>query len=119
MNDQITLDNAVEKIENWRANRTGKRGRIPNDIWKVAIKLVQTHSVHYVSEKMNLKFSDLQSKVSDQKKPLTHIKTRLKNKKQSMVTEKSLIEIPSMIPETGKCILELELAGGAVVRIYQ
>ena len=114
MHEQITLDEAVEKIEYWRANRSEKRGRIPSDIWKVAIHLAKTHSVHYVSEKMNLKFSDLQSKVSDSKKPLTHIKT-----KQATIAGESLIEIPSMIPGTNKCILELELSGGATVRIYQ
>ena len=119
MNEQITIDEAVEKIEYWRANRTGKRGRIPSDIWNVAIHLAKTNSVHYIAEKMNLKFSDLQSKISDIKQPLSHIKTQSKKKKQAIVTGESLVEVTSMMPVTSKCLLELELAGGAVVRIYQ
>ena len=131
MKKDLTLEEAVLQIIEWRKTKTGQRGRIPQYCWRHAINLSKEHTAKVVAKKMGFKLSDLESKIKDFSHPLNHTKKKFKSK--TKLRSNSLIEVPlDLMPNISnrsienqniikiqKCILELDLNNGVKVRIFQ
>ncbi len=120
MAKQLNLEEAVDHINLWRQSRKGQRGRIPEYMWRNAVSLSKIHTAKVVAKQLNLKLSDLESKIRDPSRSLQHAKTAVKKSAKGSGQLPSLVEVPISHPNIDrKCILELELNNGAKVKIYQ
>ena len=144
MSKYFTLEEAIEQIAEWRESKKGARGRIPEHCWRHAIRLSRKHTPQNVAYKMGLKLSDLESKIEDFNRPLSHTKKLNSELKPNSAKKKpskkidSFIEIPEFLLNTKKsksdhilqkihneaaivekCILELNLKNGMKLRIFE
>lgn len=57
-----------EQFERWRAAKQGPE-RIPPRLWKAAVKLCETHSVHRVSRWLRVNHTSLQKRAGKHRRP--------------------------------------------------
>lgn len=102
-----SLARGRDRFENWRRDR--KPGsRIPDPLWKQAVKLADTHGVSRTASTLRLDYHTLRKRVA----AMTSVSTS--------VTE-AFIELsaPSLAPApAGECVVEFEDGSGASMRVH-
>ena len=61
-----TLEEVRDQFEDWRRTRKNRRDPIPAPLWKAAVKLSGSYSLHSISKALRLNYSDLKDRVHDQ-----------------------------------------------------
>ena len=69
----LTLSASLEQVRNqfedWRRTRKSRREPIPRRLWKAAVKLSDSYSIHSISKALRLNYSDLKDRVHKQSAP--------------------------------------------------
>jgi hypothetical protein len=69
----LTLSASLEQVRNqfedWRRTRKSRREPIPSRLWKAAVKLSDSYSIHSISKALRLNYSDLKDRVHKQSAP--------------------------------------------------
>jgi hypothetical protein len=103
-----TLEDVQCRFETWRSRKkTGSR--IPHDLWQAAVEQCQTHSILEVSRALRLNYNDLKDRVNESKK------VSLPSPDGCVEFVKLDFEGQARPPE---CIIEMEAANGAKLRVY-
>ena len=96
------------RFETWRSRKeTGSR--IPNGLWQAAVEQCQAHSILEVSRALRLNYNDLKERVHESKK------MSLPSTDGCVEFVKLDFEGQSRPPE---CIIEMEAANGAKLRMH-
>ena len=104
---QSPLEAVQSKFKIWRASRTSKRQHIPDELWKAAKDLTQTHSINQVAKALRLNYTDLKKRISPKVDPPS-----VNNFQQSFIQFD--IEPPLTRKE---CIIEMEDGSGAKMKM--
>jgi hypothetical protein len=106
-----TKDARLEKVrsrfERWRKSKEG-RSRIPETLWRAAVRLASHYSVHQISRALRLNHTDL-------KKRVDAVEGADRSERDSRPT---FVEVD--LRESGgpaECVVELENSSGARMRI--
>lgn len=103
-----TLEEVRGRFETWRSRK--KAGSpIPRALWEAAVSQCQDHSILEVSRSLRLNYNDLKARVQDPKKKA------LPSAGDSMEFVDLDLEGLSKPPQ---CIVEIEAANGAKLRIH-
>jgi hypothetical protein len=100
-----TLAEVQGRFAEWRKNKKLRR-RIPEDLWKAAVRLSTEHSIHKISTALSLGYADLKKRVKlDERPPATSLSSDF---------------IPIDIPPThnAECIVEMEHRNGNKMRMH-
>ena len=101
------LERVHWKFESWRQSKEGNR-RIPETLWKAAVKLAKYHSVHQIARTLHLNHTDLMKRVDaarDSTRP-------------GVLTQPTFVEVDFPgIDHGADCVIEFENSGGAKMRI--
>ena len=104
----MTIKELSKKIQQWRENKKSPSERIPDEIWKEAVKIARKTSAHAkVANQLGLNANDLRSKMGLPAK---------RRKKTENITFK---EIKLDTPTSRQPIFELTTAQGVTLRVYQ
>ena len=102
------LEEVRGRFETWRSRK--KAGSpIPKSLWEAAVSQCQEHSILEVSRSLRLNYNDLKSRVQE------HKKKALPSTLGRMEFVELGIEGLSKPPE---CIVEMEAANGAKLRLH-
>jgi hypothetical protein len=63
---QPSLEEVRDQFEDWRRTRKNRRDPIPPRLWKAAVKLAGSYSIHSISKALRLNYSDLKDHVDEQ-----------------------------------------------------
>jgi hypothetical protein len=63
---QASLEEVRDQFEDWRRTRKNRRDPIPPQLWKAAVKLAGSYSMHSISKALRLNYSDLKARVDQQ-----------------------------------------------------
>jgi len=63
---QPSLEEVRDQFEDWRHTRKNRREPIPSQLWKAAVKLSDSYSMHSISKALRLNYSDLKARVDEQ-----------------------------------------------------
>lgn len=99
------IKKVLDRLEGWRRRKRSRRERIPDRLWSAAAALCKDHSVHRVSRWLHLNHTALKRRV-DAAAP----------KQRSASTFLELVHAGS--PSSPECIVELEDAHGARMKIH-
>ena len=103
-----TLDEVMERIEEWRNNPKSPR-RMPEDLWEAAANLSKEYSIHRISKALRLNYPALKKRIHPEEKK------RSASKEQTPTFIELGIAQPSSISE---CIIEMEDGSGAKMRMH-
>ena len=96
------------RFELWRKNRS-KRGKIPNQLWLVAVELTNHHSANQVAKLMRLNVSELKRRMSMASNPTVELE-----EKPSL----SFIELPKISDyDSESCEIDLKRSDGSQMQI--
>jgi hypothetical protein len=103
----VSLERAVRRFEKWR--RTRRRGEhIPEDLWELAARLAGKYGVNRTALPLRLDYYDLKRRVE------AAVRQRVSRKK----SKPAFVELVAQGQSTPtECMLELENADGAKIRI--
>ncbi len=101
------LEGGRQCFERWRTQRKA-RSRIPESLWRTAVKLAVEFGVHRTAKALRLNYEALKVRVkAAQPEP------------SSTASPTQFVElVPGILPSTGKCVVELEDGHGARMRIH-
>lgn len=103
-----TLEEVRGRFKTWRSRK--KAGSpIPRELWDAAVSQCQDHSILEVSRSLRLNYNDLKTRVQDPKKKALPLAG------DNMEFVELDLEGLSKPPE---CIVEIEAANGAKLRIH-
>ena len=98
------------QIERWRRTRK-VRSRIPEPLWALAIEVAGTYGVHRVAKALRLSYYALKKRVTEGAVAVHRVTKR--------GTKATFVELPPPVQTTsGECILEVENASGAKMRMH-
>ena len=63
---QPSLEEVRDQFEDWRRTRKNRRDPIPPRLWKAAVNLAGSYSIHRISKALRLNYSDLKGRVDQQ-----------------------------------------------------
>jgi hypothetical protein len=103
-----TLEGVRGRFETWRSRK--KAGScIPKALWEAAVSQCQNHSILEVSRSLRLNYNDLKSRVQELKKKAV----------PSTVGSMEFVELGiEGLPKPPECIVEMEAANGAKLRLH-
>ena len=98
------LESAKRRFERWRQTRQ-VRSRIPDSLWGLAVKMARTYGIHQTSKALRVNYYAL--------------KERLEERSDQPAAGPTFVELaPPASAGLGECLLELQDAGGAKMRIH-
>ena len=62
----VRLEEVLDQFEDWRRTRNNRRDPIPGRLWKAAVQLADSYSIHSISKALRLNYSDLKDRVHQQ-----------------------------------------------------
>jgi hypothetical protein len=103
-----TLEEVRIRFETWRSRK--KAGSpIPNALWQAAVSQCHDHSILEVSRSLRLNYNDLKARVQEPKK-------------KALPSTRGCMEFVELDfeghPKLPECIVELEAANGAKLRMH-
>jgi hypothetical protein len=101
-----TLTAAKRRFDDWRRSR-GRRGQIPDELWRIAVDAAIVHGVHGTARHLRLNATSLRNQME-----------RLGENRPSADTP-GFVELPWLqMSPTAECILEAEDQAGRKLRIH-
>ena len=97
------------QIERWRRTRK-VRSRIPEPLWALAVEVAGTYGIHRVAKALRLSYYVLKKRVTES--VAVHRVTK-RGVKATFVELTTAVQTAS-----GECVLEMEHAGGAKMRMH-
>lgn len=61
-----SLEEVRDRFEDWRRTRTSRCDPIPGRLWKAAVRLADSYSIHSISKALRLNYTDLKDRVHQQ-----------------------------------------------------
>lgn len=107
----VQLESVRRRFERWRRTRTVGT-RIPEALWEAATKAARIHGIHRTASTLRVDYYSLQKRVEKDRSGSPSVE---KHEPDSMAT---FVELPLPQPNLGECILELEDADGAKMRVH-
>lgn len=107
-NGSERIDRLRQQLDGWRRTNNGRKRRIPEGYWRRAGALAQSHGVHKVAKALHLDYYDLKER-RDRMLTAVH-----QGKRAARFVE----VIPTMQPDVGETVIELENAQGSKMRIH-
>jgi hypothetical protein len=59
----VTLEEARERFEEWRSNRSGK-SRIPAELWSAAVEVARKEGINRTAKELHVAWDDLKRRVA-------------------------------------------------------
>lgn len=106
-NTKSPLEVVQKKFETWRASRTSRRQKIPDELWNAAKDLTQNHSINQIAKALRLNYTDLKKRICPKVEPPS-----VKSLPHSFIEFD--INPPLTQPE---CIIEMEDRNGAKMKM--
>jgi hypothetical protein len=101
------LEQVRGALARWRAAR-GKGQRIPEALWREAVRAAKRHGLNPVSRALGLDYSCLKRRLVGSGW----------NRKKAVALTPAFVEVkPASLPEDLACVIELEKGGGTRMRI--
>ena len=111
------LEGVRRRFERWRRSRK-IRTRIPEPLWASAVKVADRYGIHRTAKALRVDYYALKERVEQNAVSAGAQRGPAPNA-SSMVAEAEFLELPAAAwPGSGECILELEDAGGAKLRVH-
>ena len=105
------LDGLRRRFEQWRRTRKA-RSRIPEPLWAAAVKVAGTYGIHRTAKTLRVDYYAL-------KKRAAGTPAVTASKAPAETGGATFLELPpSVWPGPSECMLELEKAGGAKMRVH-
>lgn len=101
-----------QKFQKWRLTRK-HRGRIPEKLWQLAVKLTSTYAISRVSRELGLSFPALKNRLEVYSKPCSDIID-----KSTSFVELEVLPESGVLPLGSGCVMELTRVDGANLKIY-
>lgn len=102
------LSKARQRFEHWRSTRK-QRSRIPEDLWALAVGLAREYGLYKTVRTLRLDYYSLKKRLDAPSSDGTSGEKPIS----------SFVELlPSKLSSSPECIVELEDAGGAKMRIH-
>lgn len=98
-----SLARGRDRFEAWRGARA-VRTRIPEQLWKLAVKLAVAHGLNRTAKTLKLDYYSL--------------KRRVEAKSDATVATPAFIELSPPVTASGECVVEFEDGTGASMRIH-
>ena len=108
----LDLHEVQQQFEEWRKTRQ-KRERIPEKLWKSAVKLSKTYSISRISKSLRLNYTSLKNRIVENDED-SIAKERLIEKVPAPAFIELDFDRPAFVPE---CIVEMEDGCGARMRM--
>jgi hypothetical protein len=112
------LENVRRRFEDWRQGHRA-RSRIPESLWASAVELGRAYGINRTARALRLDYYSLKKRVETVRPATTGHKTAVSSddpEGPALATFVEVAALPSAI--AGECILELEDAVGAKMRIH-
>ena len=117
-----------ERFEHWRRTRQG-RSRIPEKLWKSAVRLAAMHGLCRTARALRLDYNALKRRVESagvngspagpMPKRKTRTRSRPNARKSAQAPAMTFVELPPLEPAGAPaCIVELDHPRGAKMRIH-
>ena len=98
------------QIECWRRTRK-VRSRIPDALWASAVEVAGTYGIHRVAKALRLSYYALKKRVTEGAVAVHRVTKR--------GVKATFVELPPAVQTaSGECVLEVENAGGAKMRMH-
>lgn len=97
------LRQARSRFQAWRSGRRG-RGRIPEELWQVAVGLVRQHGVSRTAAVLGLDYYCLKKRAEQSAKVLP-------------ARRPTFVEVPSPVLVGKQALFELDQGAGAILRV--
>jgi hypothetical protein len=105
------LEGLRRRFEQWRRTRKA-RSRIPEPLWAAAVRVASTYGIHRTAKTLRVDYYALKKRVEGT--PAVSA-----SKVPGETAEATFLELPAPVwPSCGECMLELEKAGGAKMRVH-
>ena len=98
-----SLARGQDRFEAWRGARA-VRTRIPDQLWKLAVKLAVAHGLNRTAKTLKLDYYSL--------------KRRVEAKRDTTAAAPAFVELAPPMTASGECIVEFEDGTGASMRIH-
>lgn len=99
------LRHAQKQFRQWRLNKKS-RARIPEHLWKLAVKLVPKLGLNPVSRQLKIDYYSLKKRAQ-----------QAENIQPSPSAEPAFLELPTPVPATRECVIEHDIGGLLRVRL--
>jgi hypothetical protein len=96
---------ARNRFQTWRSRRPTAGSRIPPSLWRLAVRLVQTHGISRTATVLGLNYHRLQK----------HVEAAARTQPQS--SEPAFVELPAPALFGKQCQFELANGTGATMRV--
>ena len=106
------LENARQRFDRWRTTRT-PGSRIPERLWSTAVKLAHGYGINRVASVLQVDYYSLKKRVEEYEAASSHAATAHQDPSSAV-----FVELPPIRTVTAECVLELEKACGAKMRIH-
>lgn len=106
-NGEPQIERVRERLEAWRKSRK-PRSRIPERLWDAAAELARSYGVHKVARALHLDYYNLR----DRRDGIVRSETGADKRPASF------IEVTGRATQPAECVIELESAKGAKMRIH-
>jgi hypothetical protein len=116
------LEAVRQRFECWRHTRK-QRSSIPDSLWAAAVKLVGRYGICRTARTLRVDYYSLKKRVettsvADRDQPVFRVGGRVLSGTGSETgTRATFVELPPPTHPSGECILELESAAGAKMRV--
>jgi hypothetical protein len=101
------LEAGRQRFEHWRRHCTA-RSRIPESLWRTAVKLAEEHGVHRTAKALRLNYKALKARVGSAQP----------ERSSGNLPAKFVELLPGTVPIVRKCVVELEDGHGARMRMH-
>lgn len=106
------LEKTRQRFERWR--RTRSLGtRIPQSLWDAAAKMARIYGIYQTASTLRVDYYSLKRRVEEKEAASAPAA-----QDQTMEQAATFIELPAVSNGTAECVLELEDAGGAKMRVH-
>ncbi|RKX64955.1 MAG: hypothetical protein DRP42_05600 [Tenericutes bacterium] len=103
----VALERVQGRFADWREQKQG-RERIPEELWKAAVRVARRHGVNQVSSILNLDYSHLKRRIGK----------NAEAERRMPVANGVFVEMEGMMPERDSaCVVEIEKENGTRMRI--
>jgi hypothetical protein len=112
------LESTRQRFERWR--RTRKQGaRIPEPLWNAAVNLVRSHGIYQTASALGVDYAYLKRRVEQKEAsaPRTVAPAPVA-KAPNNQSGPTFLELTPAPTGAGECVLELESAAGAKMRVH-
>ena len=98
------LARARDRFRTWRQTRS-RGARIPEQLWKLAVKLADSHGLARTASVLRLDYYSLQKRVES-------------TSRRARSTAPAFVELAPPATGHGECVIELEDGAGARMRVH-